>query len=64
MSRRHYDPTMNATVMNVTATAYTRPAVLALFNDFGAGSVQIAPQPLASDNFVTVPVPPLQTRCV
>ncbi len=63
VSRRHYDPTMNATVMNVTATAYTRPAVLALFNDFGAGSFQIGAQPLASDNFVTVPVPPLQTAC-
>jgi len=33
-----------------------------MFNDFGAGSVQIAAQPAASDN-LGVPVPPLQTAC-
>ncbi len=63
VSRRHYDPTLSATVTTVTATAYNRPAALTNFNDFGAGSVQIAAQPLLSDNFVTVPIPPLQTAC-
>lgn len=63
VSRRHYDPTMSATVTTVTGTGYNRPAVLTNFNDFGAGSVQIAAQPLISDNFVTVAVPPLQTAC-
>lgn len=62
VSRRHYDPSTSAVVTTVTATAYVRPAVLNMFNDFGAGSVQIAAQPAASDN-LGVPVPPLQTAC-
>lgn len=63
VSRRHYDPTLSATVTTVTGTPYNRPAALTNFNDFGPGSVQIAAQPMASDAFVTVAIPPLQTAC-
>jgi DNA-binding beta-propeller fold protein YncE len=63
VSRRHYDPTLSATVTTVTSTAYTRPAVLMNFNDHVAPTTQIVAQPLASDNFVTVAIPPLQTSC-
>lgn len=63
VSRRHYDPTLSATVSTMSSTPYNRPAALTLFNDFGAGSVQISAQPTASDAFVTVAIPPLQLAC-